>query len=120
MREPEFKGYWSEHDKEIWQKTDWQARDYEELPVYEDETFEALASFYGVGVKPIAKKITFVKYIRPNPIFPPYYGPVYTVELLEFMKEGHYCYPCYNGNTWGRYDIHDRFDTGELADMLSR
>jgi hypothetical protein len=118
MREVEFKGYWSDIEKKLWRETDWTARDYEELPV-ESDTFEADAYFYGVGSKE-TKKITFIKYIRPNPIFPPYYGPVYTTELLEFMKNGSYCYPSYDGRTEGQYDIHDRFDTSELADMLSR
>ena len=117
MREPEFKGYWSDREKKIWEETNWKERDYKELPIEED-TFEADAYFYGIGTSE-TKKITFVKYIRPNPIYPPYYGPVYTSELLEFMKNGSYCYPCYDGRDEGHYSIHDRFDTGELADKLS-
>lgn len=119
MWEPEFKGYWTEKDKEIWQSINWSERDYKEFPVEDEEMPELEAVFYGIGTKE-TKKVTFVKYIRPNPIFPPYYGPVYNAELLEFMKEGGYCYPCYDGRTWGHYDIHDRFDTGELAERLSR
>jgi len=119
MIEIEFKGYWTDRDKEIWQNTDWAARNYEELPVEEDEIFEADGYFYNMkGV--ITKKIRFVKYIRPNPIFSPYYGPIYNAELLEFMRNGSYCYPSYDGRTFGQYDIHDRFDCGELADILSR
>ena len=101
MREIEFEGYWSDKEKDLWQKTDWKARNYEELPV-EDDTFEAEGYFYGMNFKK-TMKITFVKYIRPNPIFPPYYGPVYTTELLEFMKNGSYCYPCFDGRTEGQY-----------------
>ena len=114
----EFKGYWSDRDKDIWQKTDWRSRDYNELPV-EEETFEGIGYFYGVNGNE-TRKMTFIKYIRPNPIYPPYYGPVYTSDLLEFMKKGHYCYPMYDGNDEGHYEIHDRFEDSNTADILSR
>ena len=116
-REPEFKGYWSDKEKQIWQNTNWQERNYEELPI-EDDTFEGTGYFYSMTGK-LTKKITFVKYIRSNPIYSPYYAPIYTAELKEYMKAGSYCYPCYDGRTEGQYDIHDRFDTSELADHLS-
>lgn len=116
--EIEFKDHWSNIERKIWKETDWKTRNYVELPI-EDDTFEADAYFYGIDTKE-TKRITFVKYIRSNPIFPPYYGPIYTAELLEFMKNGSYCYPSYDGRTEGQYDIHDRFDTDELTDMLSR
>lgn len=119
MFEREFGGYWSDRDKEIYELTNWKARDFKELLI-ENDTFTANAYFYGIGQKPIIKQITFVKYIRANSIFPPYYGPKYDSELLEFMKNGSYCYPCYDGRTEGNYHIHDRFETSELADKLSR
>lgn len=114
----EFGGYWSERDKEIWQKTNWNERNYTEFPV-EDDTFESTGYFYSLDGT-ITKKLTFVKYIRPNPIYPPYYGPVFTAELKEFMKNGKYCYPMYDGNDEGNYQIHDRFEDNELLDLLSR
>lgn len=114
----EFEGYWSDRDKQIWLNTDWKARNYEELAV-EDCTFDGYGYFYSLQGK-VEKKITFVKYIRPNPIFPPYYGPVYDSELLEFMKNGSYCYPSYDGRDVGPYSVHDRFEDNELADRLSR
>ena len=118
MREYEFEGYWSERDKELWEKTDWKARDYKELPVEED-TFLGSGYFYSnSGIK--ARTMEFIKYIRPNPIFPPYYGPIYTSEVLEYMKNGGYVYPMYDGRQEGNYDIHDRFETQELYDILSR
>ena len=115
--EIEFKGHWSDRERKIWKEIDWKTRNYEELPI-EDDTFEGIGYFFTKASKE-EKKITFVKYIRPNPIYPPYYGSVYTAELLEFMKNGSYCYPCYDGRDEGHYSIHDRFDTGELADKLS-
>lgn len=113
----EFQGYWSDRDKKIWEETDWRARDYKELPV-EDDAFLGSGYFYSShGVK--ERTMEFVKYIRPNNIFPPYYGPIYTSELLEYMKEGGYLSAMYDGNHEGNYDIHDRFETQELYDRLS-
>ena len=117
MEDIEFKGYWSEKDKEIWQKTDWKSRDYKELPIEED-SFESIGYFYSTkGIE--TKKLIFIKYIRPNPIYSPYYGPKFTAELLEFMKDGNYCYPMYNGNTEGNYYIHDRFEDVDTYNKLS-
>lgn len=113
----EFKGYWSTRDKEIWENTNWKERNYEELPI-EDDTFESLGYFYSENGTQI-KKLTFIKYIRPNPIYPPYYGPLYNSELKEFMKEGNYCYPMYDGNLENNYQVHDRFETNEVSDILS-
>ena len=116
--EMEFKGYWSDHDRELWENTNWKERNYEELPV-EQDTFTSIGYFYSMNGK-TTRPVTFVKYIRANPIYPPYYGPIYTTDLLDFMHEGHYCYPCFDGRTEGNYDIHDRFEDNELADILSR
>ena len=118
MKNVEFEGYWSERDKELWQKTDWKARDYKELPV-EMDSLNLVGHFYttdGEFIKPVR----FIKYIRPNPIYSPYYGPVYDKELLDFMEKGHFCYPMYDGRKEGHYDIHDRFESNDVADMLSR
>ena len=114
----EFNGYWSTKEKELWLKTDWKKRNYEELMI-EDDQFEDLAYFYDFNSK-IEKRIIFVKYIRPNPVFSPYYGPLYTSELKEFMKEGSYCIPSYDGHMKGQYKVHNRFDSNELSDRLSR
>lgn len=124
MWEPEFEGYWSETDKEIWQNTDWKARNYEDLPVG-DEIIRP-AYFYEIGVGSIEKPLifvrqkpfTFVKYIRANPIYPPYYGPVMTKELIDFTDHK-YVGAMYGGYKEGNYDIHDRFETQELYDSLS-
>ena len=119
MRELEFSGYWSERDKQLWQQTDWKSRDWEELPV-EDDTFDSVGYFYSLQKGCIQHPVTFIKYIRANTIFPPYYGPIYTSELLKFMEEGNYYRATYDGHQAGNYDIHDRFETGELYDRLSR
>jgi len=103
-REPEFSGYWSDKDKEIWENTDWKARNYEDLPV--EDTADPIAStgyFYSQHGS-FTKPIVFVKYIRANSIFPPYYRPVYDTELKDFMKKGSFCYPCYDGRKEGNCD----------------
>lgn len=116
--ELEFKGYWSDRDKQIWQETDWRARDYDELPV-EGETFEGFADVYGLP-RDEKIRVTFQKHIRANPIYPPYYRPVYDSKLREYMKQHGLVTAMYNGNMEGQYDVHDRFETYELYDMLSR
>jgi hypothetical protein len=115
----EFEGYWSDKDKEIWMKTDWGARNFEELAVEDEEPINRTGYFYTMEGC-VKRPIKFIKYIRPNPIFGPYYGPVYDSELLEFMKNGSYCYPCYDGRMEGPYKLMDRFENNELADRLSR
>ena len=114
----EFRGYWCERDKKTWEDTNWAERNYEELPIEED-TFEGYGYFYDMNG--VSKKLmTFIKYIRPNPIYPPYYGPLYTAELKEYLKKYDFCYPMYDGHDENHVQIHDRFESNELNDMLSR
>jgi len=90
--------------------TDWAARNYSELEVPED-SFEADAYSYTKGGNN-KKNAKFVKVIRPNPIFPPYYRPVEnpfpgTVGSM------------YDGRKHGIYDIHDRYEDQSTYDALS-
>jgi len=114
----EFKGYWSSYDKEIWKKVNWSERNYEDYPV-DGDTFRSKIYIYGLG-DVVTKEVEFQKFLRANPIYPPYYRPIYTTELMEYMQDNHLCYPSYDGRTDGCYQIHDRFETAELNDMLSR
>lgn len=114
----EFEGYWSERDKEIWNRTDWKARNYEDVPV-EDDVIDGTAYIYGLD-KEVKINLKFQKYIRSNPIYSPYYGPVYTPEFRKYKNENHLCSPCYDGRKEGPYQIHDRFESSQLADALSR
>lgn len=114
--EYEYRGYWSERDKQLYESTNWAERNYEELPV-EDDTIEGTGYFYSKNGN-TTKKLTFVKYIRPNPIYPPYYGPIETAEVLE-LKKG-YVGPMYDGHDEGQYQIHDRFEDQYTYDTLSR
>lgn len=120
MNEPTFEGYWSDRDKELWKRIDWKARNYEDFPLDEvSDSINGLGYFYSNGGF-IIKPVKFVKYLRANPIYQPYFGPIYNSELLEFMKTENFCYPCYDGRKEGPYDIHDRFETSDIADRLSR
>lgn len=120
MKEIEFEGYWSDKDKEIWQQTDWKSRNYDELPVEDmQDPINGIGYFY-TPKGSFTKPVRFIKYIRANPIYPPYFGPIYDTELIEFMKQNNFCYPMYDGRKEGPYDIHDRFETSEISDRLSR
>lgn len=119
MKEPLFEGYWSDKDKETWKNVDWKNRDYKDFPVEDGDPIVLDGYFYTLDGH-FTKPIKFVKYLRANPIFSPYYGPVYDTELLSIMENGHFCYPSFDGRKEGPYNIHDRFDDSELADRLSR
>lgn len=120
MKEPEFSGYWSDKDKELWMSIDWKARNYEDYPVEDQQDpINGLGHFYTMDGS-FTRPVRFVKYLRANSIYQPYYGPIYDSELLEFMRLGHFCYPMYDGRKEGPYNIHDRFESGEVADLLSR
>ena len=119
MKEPLFEGYWSDKDKETWKNVDWLNRNYEDFPVEDEDPIVLDGYFYTLDGH-ITKPIKFVKYLRANPVFSPYYGPVYDTELRKFMDLGRFCYPMYDGRKEGAYNIHDRFETDELSDILSR
>lgn len=97
-------------DLELWKSIDWKARNYEEYPV-EDDNFVGKITIYGEG-RPRTETMEFCKYLRSNPIYPPYYGPVEDVRG--------YVGPMYDGNKYNGYDVHDRFETQATYDMLSR
>lgn len=121
-REVEFKGLWSEREKQLWKETNWEERDYEDLPI-EDDTFLGTGYFYSnKGVN--QAQVEFVKYIVANPIYPPYYGPIYSSSLLTIMEEGFdgesYLRAMFDGHTHNDCKVHDRFETQEVYDALSK
>lgn len=115
----EFNGHWTDRDKEIWKNTDWLKRNYEDL-IIEEDNYEGIGYMYRYNYPSLSIKVTFVKYIRSNPNFPPYYGPAYDSNLKQLMKEAHLCKPYYDGRTHEGYNIHDRFDDTDLTGMLGR
>lgn len=118
---------WSDEEIEIYNNTDWQARNYESLYVYED-SFEGNLYIYGLPGGQIVERVTFVKEIYPNTIYSPkyvvpdwYQSPIYkkyknkgyailspSVESTRHQKDGIL------------YKVADRSETQELYDMLSR
>lgn len=103
---------WDETDIAIHKFIDWKARNYEEYPIPED-SFMYDINLYSTDKDPEKRQVKFIKYIRANPIYPPYYAPE------EKGVEG-YVGPMYDGDDRNNYDIHNRYDTQELYDMLSR
>ena len=97
-------------DLELWKSIDWKARNYEDYPVL-DDNFVGKIYLYGNGNK--TENVEFCKYIRSNPIYPPVYYPV------DRRIRG-YVGPMYDGHKYNGYDIHDRYETQSVYDMLSR
>jgi len=112
----EFDG-WKEEDIELWKSIDWKARNYEEYPV-EDDTVQDRVRCVGLDYGWIPAK--FVKCIRSNPIYPPYYRPVVEGELAKVLRENRVVGPMYDGDSKNGYDLHNRYETPEMYDMLSR
>lgn len=115
--EPEFKGYWSDKDREIWENTDWKARDYKQLEV-EGDTVEGILTFYSFKGK-VQKKATFIKVLSANPIYPPSYEPIFTPELETFRRQGHYVGAMYDSVDCGQYHMMTRMETQEMYDRMS-
>ena len=115
--EPKFDGEWSAEDKELWNQIDWKARNYEEYEV-SDDTIKSDIVIYGLG-RPEHISTTFVKCIRPNPIYPPYYHPLDKHIAKKEFPNARIIGPMYDGNKHDGYDIHDRYETQTLYDQLS-
>lgn len=118
---------WSAQDIEIWNSTDWKARNYDSLYVYED-SFEGTLLIYGVPGGTIRESVTFVKEIRPNTL----YAPIYTIPdwydsdiYRKYKRKGlTILSPMCDGRTHVSegvtYKVADRAETDQLYDMLTR
>ena len=102
---------WTDEDIETHKNTDWAARDYKELPIPDDNFIGIAIAYTDNGVRKV--KCKFIKFIRPNPIYPPYYAP----EKKPFADV---VGPMYDGNKYKTYDIHDRYESQDVYDYLSR
>lgn len=101
---------WDPEDIELHKSIDWGARNYKEYDT--GKSIEAAAFAYG-GPEKQRKFVEFHKFLRPNPIYSPYYRPV------EKPFEG-VVGPMYDGNKApDGYDIHNRYETQELYNILS-
>lgn len=104
---------WTEDDIKLHKSIDWKARDYLDYPVT-DDTFTGTAYCYGFK-HPLTKEVKMCKYIRSNPIFPPYYAAI-----EDPFKDFHGVVgPMFDGRKHKTYDIHDRYETQDLYDLLS-
>lgn len=100
---------WTDADIELHKTTDWKARNYEELPVPEDSFMHTAVAYTNDGVR--RKSCKFVKYIRANSIFPPYYRP----ETKPFENV---VGPMHDGEDHNGYGIHNRYESQEVYDSL--
>ncbi len=101
---------WTDEDIAKHKEIDWQERNYHDYPIPEDSfTGEAIAHTDN-GTK--RARVKFIKYIRSNPIFPPYYAP----ENNPFTDV---VGPMYNGNKHGSYGIHDMYESQDIYDTQS-
>ena len=124
--EPTFKGTWSEEDIELWKSIDWKARNYEEYPVEGTETASTVYIYglgeYGIGHDYVTMSGNMIKYLRPNSIFPPYYAPDPAFAARIDAKYGKYGIvgPMYDGRSFDGYSVHNRYETQEVYDALTR
>lgn len=101
---------WTDEDIAKHKEIDWQERNYHDYPIPEDSfTGEAIAHTDN-GTK--RARVKFIKYLRSNPIFPPYYAP----ENNPFTDV---VGPMYNGNKHGSYGIHDMYESQDIYDTQS-
>lgn len=102
---------WTEEDIKLHKNTDWAARNYMDLPIPEDNFIGVATAYTDNGVQRV--KCKFIKFIRANSIYPPYYAP----ENEPFKNV---VGPMYDGNKYKTYDKHDRYESQDIYDSLSR
>lgn len=101
---------WTDEDIAKHKEIDWRERNYHDYPIPEDSfTGEAIAHTDN-GTK--RARVKFIKYLRSNPIFPPYYAP----ENNPFTDV---VGPMYNGHKHGSYGIHDMYESQDIYDTQS-
>lgn len=117
--EPAFSDGWSEEDIELWKSIDWKARNYEVYPV-DDDTYLGTVSIYGIYDFPVRRAARFIKMLRANPIYPPYYSPDPQSEsdiLNEFSEEYQIVGPMVDGKKYHGYGVANRYETQEVYDL---
>lgn len=110
---------WSDEDVELHKSIDWKARNYEDYDT--GESITKTIYLYGVpGYGDITKEVEMHKFLRANPIYSPYYKPIESRPFDDMDEtEGiSYVGPMYDGNKEGIYDIHDRYETQKLYDLM--
>lgn len=105
---------WTEEDIKLHKSIDWRSRNWEDYPVPEDSFISKAVCYMDDGR--YENRVKFVKYLRSNPIFPPYYRP----ETNPFPELKGVVGPMYDGNKHDGYGVHDRYESQDMYDMLSR
>lgn len=102
---------WTEEDIAKHKEIDWKARNWEDLDVGDE--FKGNIYIYRSDKNDVEnKEVIFHKFLRANPIYPPYYGPV------DF-KPRDLVGPMADGRKHGSYDIHDRYEDQKTYNLLS-
>lgn len=102
---------WTKEDIELYKSTDWKARNYKDLDAGDE--FKSSVFIYDVTGSKEIEGVVFHKFIRANSIFPPYYRPTENPVAENIVG------PMFDGNKHGKYDIHDRYESTELNNILS-
>lgn len=103
---------WTDNDIKLHQSINWKDRNYMDFPVDED-SFTGTAVLYGTGNDRL-KNVEMIKYLRANPLYPPYYAP----KKSPFKQYSNVVGPMYDGRKHNSYQVHDRYETQELYDTL--
>ena len=103
---------WEDEDIEFWHTIDW-TKDKDGEFAKEDDKIVGEVVKYGEVPGGEKKTVEMVKFFRQNPIYPPYYGAV-DEPFTNCVG------PMFDGHKKGKVDIHDRYETWELYDRLSR
>ena len=117
--ETQFKGNWSEEDKENWYNTDWKAQNYNDL-IVDSDTIRGEVVVYGLPGGTQYKPATFVKHICANSIYSPHYEPLDDASLTRFIKNNHLVGPMYDGNVRNGYKVMNAYETSERYERMSR
>lgn len=102
---------WTKEDIAKHKEIDWESRNYNDLDVGDE--FKGNVYIYRADREPeIKKDVTFHKFLRSNPIFPPYYRPV-DLDVKGVVGS------MYDGRKHKTYNVHDRYEDQATYDMLS-
>ena len=101
---------WTEEDIELHKSIDWKARNWKEFDTTEE--FRGPIFIYTEEETKEVPNQVFHKFLRSNPIYSPYYRPIYNPGMSVVG-------PMFDGRTHNGYDVHDRYESQAVYDMLS-
>ena len=101
---------WTDDDIMLHKSTDWKARNYEDFDT--GEQIKGTVYIYREDGSEQLPNVTFHRFIRSNPIYPPYYKPVREPGMGLVG-------PMFDGRTHDRCEVLDRYESQEVYDKLS-